>query len=79
METHGKAKRELEASGADPAKTDTEGTADEDRWFGGRSLGWFDRLFRRGQPLIRAEVALSVRSPGSRLPHAPSRGRNSAS
>ncbi|HEY3941264.1 MAG TPA: hypothetical protein VGL60_02155 [Acidimicrobiales bacterium] len=44
---HGKARRELEVVGADPATDDTEGTASEDRWLGRGSHGWWDRLLKK--------------------------------
>src|SRR5581483_4375535 len=47
MKAHGKAKEEIEAVGGDPNVDDTEGKPSEDRWFGGGSHGWFDRLFKR--------------------------------
>ncbi len=43
---HGKAKSELERTGADPHVDDTEGTAREDTWFGRGSHGWSDALLR---------------------------------
>lgn len=47
MKAHGKARRQMEALGQDPNRDDTEGTPTEDRWFGGGSHGWLDRLRRR--------------------------------
>ncbi len=47
MKAHGKTKEALEAVGADPNVDDTEGTPSEDRWFGGGSHGWWDRLRER--------------------------------
>jgi len=47
MRAHGRAKEELEAQGADPAKDDTEGRPSEDRWLGRGSHGWYDRLLAR--------------------------------
>jgi hypothetical protein len=46
MKTHGKARREIEATGADPNVNDTEGTTSEDRWLGRGSHGVFDRLLK---------------------------------
>ena len=47
MLAHGRAKEEIEAAGGDPNVDDSEGKASEDRWLGGGSHGWFDRLLRR--------------------------------
>lgn len=47
MKAHGQTKKEMESVGQDPNKDDTEGMPSEDRWLGGGSHGWFDRLIRR--------------------------------
>jgi hypothetical protein len=47
MKAHWSTKQETEVPGGDPAKTDTEGTPDEDRWFGAGSHGWYDHLMDR--------------------------------
>ncbi len=43
----GRARRELEQVGADPAKDDTEGKQGEDTILGRGRHGWWDQLLKR--------------------------------
>ena len=47
MKAHGTAKKAIEAVGGDPNVDDTEGSTNEDRWFGRGSHGRWDRMLKK--------------------------------